>query len=278
MPCDGAHGTMGGTYFLHIFNKIATFVGEMKYMKLLSRLAVWLVCAGVGATAARAQVPFDRGMKESVTFLEKGQWITGISVSYSANKEDNYQFFILEGLNGDGYGFKISPMVLYAYKDNQAAGGRFNYSRSMQKLESGSVIIDSETTYDVDNLYSITHSYGFTGAFRYYIPLGASTRFGIFNELQLGLSGGQSKVSTGAGRELTGTYTRNFGMDVGLTPGLIMFLSNYSALEVNIGVLGFSYHNTRAVTDQIYMANMNSHAANFKINLFSITFGVAFYL
>ena len=57
-----------------------------------------------------------------------------------------------------------------------------------------------------------------------------------------------------------------------------MFLNNYSAIEVSVGVLGFSYNYTKATTDQIYIANRDRKQANFKINLFSIMFGVAFYL
>ena len=57
-----------------------------------------------------------------------------------------------------------------------------------------------------------------------------------------------------------------------------MFLSNYSALEVSVGVLGFDYTSTKSTTDQIYIANRKSKSANFKINLFSISFGVAFYI
>ncbi|MDE6205843.1 MAG: hypothetical protein K2F66_06970, partial [Duncaniella sp.] len=86
------------------------------------------------------------------------------------------------------------------------------------------------------------------------------------------------KIGNGEGEDLTGTYSRNFSLDVGLTPGLIMFLNNYSAIEVSVGVLGFSYDKTRAITDQIYLAEYASKHANFKINLFSISFGVAFYL
>lgn len=59
---------------------------------------------------------------------------------------------------------------------------------------------------------------------------------------------------------------------------MVMFLNNYSAIEVNVGVLGFSYTHHRAVTDRVHVANYNTKSANFKINLFSITFGVAFYL
>ena len=96
--------------------------------------------------------------------------------------------------------------------------------------------------------------------------------------MQIQLGGGQSKLTTGVGTDLTGTYERNLSVDVGLAPGLCIFLNNYSALEVNIGVLGFSYTATKAIKDQIYVSRRNSKSANFRINLFSIQFGVSFYL
>jgi hypothetical protein len=237
-------------------------------------IAVCLLSVAIGASA---QAPFKRGL-EQISFVPKGQWITGISVNYDQSKQDNYQFLIVEGISGDSYSFKVSPMLMYCFKDNLAAGGKFTFSRSQVKLESGSVILDSETTYDVDNLYSITNSYYTTAAFRNYISIGHSSRFGFFNEVQLQIGGGQSKLSDGTGIDLSGTYERNFNMNVGLAPGMLMFLNNYSALEVNVGVLGFSYTHTKATTDQIYIAHRTSQSANFKINLFSITFGVAFYL
>lgn len=103
-------------------------------------------------------------------------------------------------------------------------------------------------------------------------------RFGFFNEMQLQIGGGQSKIVNGAGDDITGTYARNFSLDVGLTPGMIMFLNNYSAIEVSVGVLGFSFDKTHAITDQVYIADMKTKHANFKINLFSISFGAVFYL
>lgn len=250
----------------------------MKRLLLFSLRVITSVAALLPFASAQAQKPFERGMTTPVTFVPKGQWITGISVNYAAASHDNYQFFIFEGIDGHSYSFKISPMVMFAFKDNLAAGARFAYTRSLVKIDRGSLVLDSETSYDVDHLYSVSHNYTATGAFRNYISLGGSNRFGIFNEVQLQLGGGQSKITNGAGSNLSGTYQRNFNLDLGVAPGLIMFLSNYSALEVNVGVLGFSYRHTKAITDQIYEANLKANSANFKINLFSITFGVAFYL
>lgn len=224
-----------------------------------------------------AQKEFSRDI-ETTVFVPKGQWITGVSVSYSQSNQNNYQFLVFENINGDSYTFKVSPMVMFAFQDNLAAGGRFAYSRTRTNLDEASVIIDSETSYDIDNLFSISQNYSFAGTFRNYINLGSSTRFGIFNEVQLQFGGGQSKLVNGADQDITGTYERNFKASIGFSPGMVMFLNNYSAIEVNVGVLGFNYNKTKSTTDQIYIAERSTKTANFKINLFSITFGVTFYL
>lgn len=240
-------------------------------------LALVVLATGLQPFRAGAQEEFKRKI-EQVSFVPKGAWIAGVSVSYSQSDQDNYQFLIFESINGDSYSFKVSPTVMFCFKDNLAAGGRFSYQRQRTQLKSGDIILDSETSYNIDNLYSISHSYLGTALFRNYISLGRSTRFGLFTEVQLQLGGGQSKLCNGSGDDLTGTYERNFQFNVGVAPGLAVFLNNYSALEVNVGVLGFNYNHTRSVTDQIYIANRHTQQANFKINLFSITFGVMFYI
>lgn len=241
------------------------------------KIALTLILIVAFASGTHAQEHFKRGL-EQISFVPKGQWIGGVSVSYSQSDFENYQFLIVENLNGDTYTFKVSPMVMFCFKDNLAAGGRLSYSRSRTRLDGASLVLGADTSYDVDNLYSISHNYHGTAMFRNYISLGKSMRFGFFNEVDLSLGGGQSKLVNGTGDELTGTYERNFNLNIGLTPGVIMFLSNYSALEVSIGVLGFNYTHTHSISDQIYHAERNRKSANFRINLFSVQFGVAFYI
>lgn len=239
----------------------------------LKALCLLLLCV----VPAAAQEKFEHEI-ESTVFVPKGQWVGGVSVSYSQSSQNNYSFFILEHLKGDTYNFKVSPMVCYIFKDDMGAGGRFQYQRSLTKLESADIVLDSETEVNMDNLYRLAHNYYVTGIFRNYFSLSNSKRFGFFNELQLQLGGGQSKLMQGKNTALTGNYERNFNLDVGIAPGLAIFLNNYSAVEVQVGVLGFSLTDTKTITDQIYVAHRKSMAANFYINLFSINFGVAFYL
>lgn len=216
--------------------------------------------------------------EEKVVFVPKGQWVAGLSISYSMSTQNKYQFLILEDLSGDTYSFRVSPMVCYIFKNDMGAGARFAYSRNLTKLEKADFVLDSETNYGVDHLYRLAHNYSGTAIMRNYFALGRSKRIGVFNEVQFTLGGGQSKLMTGTGQTLSGNYERNFSLDVGIAPGLIYFLNDYSAVEVNIGVLGFSYTTTRTLTDQIYESKRDSKSANFRINLFSISFGVAWYL
>lgn len=238
-------------------------------------LAICLLLLGTASAAAQEEFVHEI---ESTVFVPKGQWVGGISVSYSQSTQNNYQFFILEHLKGDTYTFKVSPMACYIFKDDMGAGARFAYTRSLTKLEAADLVLDSETNVDLNNIYRLAHNYYVTGIFRNYLSLSSSKRFGFFNELQLQLGGGQSKLMKGKGSALSGNYERNFNLDVGIAPGLVIFLNNYSAVEVQVGVLGFSMTDTKTITDQIYVARRKSMAANFYINLFSINFGVAFYL
>ncbi|MDE6382727.1 MAG: hypothetical protein K2J17_06900 [Paramuribaculum sp.] len=251
-------------------------------MSKLPKILLSVIALTATALSAGAQEHFQRNL-EQVSFVPKGQWIAGVSVGYSQSDQDNYQFFVFEKIKGDTYNFKVTPMALYSFKDNLAAGIKVGYERSKLQLDDGSLILDSETTFNADNLFSIRNNFFATGAFRNYISLGDSHRFGFFNEFQLTLGGGQSKYSNytggqGDNRHIEGTYEKNFNLNIGLTPGFVMFLNNYSAIEVNIGVLGFGYNYTRAVTNQVQVAHRKSKHANFKINLFSVQFGMAFYL
>ena len=231
----------------------------------------------VGVSAVFSQERFKRNL-ESVNFVPKGQWLTGVSVNYSQSNMDNYQFFIVEELEGDIYTFKISPTVMYAFKDNMAVGGKFGYSRSRSNLDNARVVIDSSTDYTASSMYLLSQEYSAMGVYRYYFSIGKSKRFGMFGEAQFELGLGQSKIREGTGNNVIGSFNDNISLNVGLAPGIVMFLNNYSAIEVNVGVIGLSYNHTRQITNQVHEATFTSAGANFKINIFSISFGMMFYL
>lgn len=216
--------------------------------------------------SVRAQ-DFKRDIKLG-TFIPKGQWIVGSSVSYSEHNEQNYQFLVLDGFNSDGYTFKVSPMVCYAFKDNMAAGGRFAYGRTLTKLDGLSINLDEENQFDVDDLYQLKHSYSVMAVLRNYVTLGSSKRFALFSETQLGMGGSQSKVVNKGGDSVTGTYSTTTDFSIGVAPGIVAFINNYTAVEVSIGVLGLNFSKVKQTTDQVYVGERSSSSANFKLICF----------
>ena len=207
-------------------------------MNKILKIVIPVILLALVPFGARAQEDFKREI-ESVVFVPKGQFVAGISVSYDQSNQNKYQFLVFEGISGDTYSFKVSPMVCYIVKDDLGVGGKFAYSRSLTKLESADIVLGADNEFNVENLYQLSHNYSAMAIMRNYFSIGRSKRFGFFNEVQLQLGGGQSKLMKGKHEELTGSYERNFSLNVGIAPGLCVFLNNYSALEVNVGVLGF---------------------------------------
>ena len=70
--------------------------------KLISAICSSLLL-GVSLTTVHAQ-EFDRGIVLN-TFIPIGQWVVGNSISYSEYSNDNYQFLVVENMDGIGYTF-----------------------------------------------------------------------------------------------------------------------------------------------------------------------------
>ena len=231
----------------------------------------------LGAHAAQGQEHFSRNI-DQVVFVPKGQWVVGLSANYGQSKFDNYQYLVVENINGDNYSFKVSPMLCYMFKDDLGIGGRFAYTRTRTKMNSADFVLSSDDSFSIDNLYAITQNYHSTVLMRQYMSLGKSKRFGIVNEMTLRYGLSESKLASGSGVDFSGSFMRTHSFGLGVSPGICVFLSNYSAVEVNVGVLELGYSKMRQTNNQIQVANTKNKSANFKINLFSISLGVAFYL
>lgn len=245
---------------------------------LVSTAAVAPSATDAQTTVAKPKVTKFRRDIEAHSFVPKGQMLWGVSFNFSQTKQDNYQFLILENIGGNTYSMKVSPMFYYFIRDDRGLGGRITYKRSRTKVDSGSLVLDGKTSYDIKNFYTITQSWSVMAGFRQYINLGRQKRFGIYLECQLEGSFGDTKIAKGSGTDFTGTYKRSTSINLGFQPGLVFFLTNYSALELGVGVLGIGYQHHKLTTDRVYEANIKTTSANLSINLLSISFGVSFYL
>ncbi len=258
-----------------------------KFLKIVTLLLLALPCMAV-AQAQEAAPQGDtlrthsfrrqnRGVSNMKTeFVPKGQWVFGGSVSYSTHSNNNYNFLIVEDIQSTGYQFKVSPILGFACSRNMLIGARFGYSRGLTQLDNASLSI---TSLDNSFYYSLKHSYNAELLWRTYIPLGRNNkRFALFAEVALMAGGSQSKLAAGPQQSLSGVYSTSFDVGLGVNPGIAAFLTNNMAIEVNIGVLGLNYSNTRQIGNQVVTSTTSSSQMNFKVNIFSIGLGASFYL
>lgn len=218
----------------------------------------------------------DREVQKSV-FIPKGTWMLGGTVSYSEHDESNLNFLILQDMEGEGYDFSVSPYFGYFIRNNIAIGGRFSYSRDY--LDLGSADVDlGDITLSFRDLYYLEHTYEASGFLRTYIPIGHSKIFGLFNEVRLSYSYGEGKNSTRSGVDYTGTYQTVQGFQIGMAPGMTAFVTDWSAVEVSVGVMGFDFKWINQKTNQVEEGSTRVSSGKFKINLFSINIGMTFYL
>ena len=223
-----------------------------------------------------------RGFSTDATFVPRGQWIFGGSASYSTHTNDNYKLLVIDNIDSEGYTVGVSPMIAYAISKNMAIGVRFGYDRSLLSLDNASLSL-AGTDINVDYFHRLKHSYTGTIFWRPYIPLGYSNRFAVFAEVQLSLSGGQTKVVAENGvidgmQNYAGTYTKNFGASIALQPGIVAFVTDNTALELSIGVFGIGVDHTTQLKNQVESGEYLSSDMNFKLNFLSVGFGVSFYL
>ena len=221
-----------------------------------------------------------RGLtSQSNTFVPRGQWVVGLTGSFSTHTNDNYTLAIVEGITSEGHTVKVSPLLGYAVRSNMVVGARFGYSRTFLRLSGGGLSLGDEETgvsLKVDSYYSLKHVYEGALFWRQYIPFGSNKRFALFSEVQLILGGSQAKFA--AGTPVQGTYQTGFTCALSVTPGLAAFVTNDLAFELNVGIMGITYERVRQVHNQVAVGVRSGSTMNFKINLFSIGLGMAFYL
>ena len=226
-------------------------------MRINKLICLALLCAlCVGETWAqrgkRAMNRIDREVQETV-FIPKGTWMAGGTVSYSEHDEGNLNFLVLKNVEGKGYNFGVSPYVGYFFRNNISAGMRFAYHRDYLDLKNFELNLGEDFNISLDNLYYLEHKYEVSGFLRTYMPIGRSKIFGLFNEARLTYGYGTGKNSTGTGATYDGSYQTAQNLQIGIAPGMTAFITDWSAVEVSVGVMGFDFKWIDQKTNQIGM-------------------------
>lgn len=157
-----------------------------------------------------------------------------------------------------------------------AIGVKFIYSRSLLRIDSGSIKLGSDIDLGVDFYNALQHNY--SGAFHLASVHPSGTKQALRPVQRNQPDIGRRPIPVRCGLPIRGTYETNFSASIGISPGLVAFATNNLAFEVNIGVMGLSYTRTRQVHNQVTVGKRTSSLMNFKVNILSIGLGISLYL
>lgn len=235
----------------------------------------------VGKSAKKTYAQ-ERGMisrdASKTVFIPKGQWMLGGQVAWNQWNNDNLNYLVLKDINFEGYTFSAGPYFGYFFANNMAVGGRFSYKRYFFNLGEFDLNLGDDFNIGLKDLYYLQHNYESTLFVRSYLPLGNSKIFGLFGEFQLNYTFAEGKNSTGRDETFTGVYEYTHNLEIGLGGGMVVFLADHVAAEVMLNVGGYRVKWGAQNTNNIEEGRITGSGANFKIDLFSIKFGVTYFL
>lgn len=235
----------------------------------------------VGKSAKKTYAQ-ERGMisrdASKTVFIPKGQWMLGGQVAWNQWNNDNLNYLVLKDINFEGYTFSAGPYFGYFFANNMAVGGRFSYKRYFFNLGEFDLNLGDDFNIGLKDLYYLQHNYESTLFVRSYLPLGNSKIFGLFGEFQLNYTFAEGKNSTGRDETFTGVYEYTHNLEIGLGGGMVVFLADHVAAEVMLNVGGYRVKWGSQNTNNIEEGRITGSGANFKIDLFSIKFGVTYFL
>ena len=221
------------------------------------------------------------------TFIPKGLWMCGATVNYREWENENENLLVLKNLNMDGHILSCSPYVGYFVTNNLALGLRYNYSRYYFSLANLDLNLGEGLNIDLEDLYYLEHKHEVSFFMRNYMPLFGSKILGAFAEVRATYSHANGKNSSGRRTEsintLDGTYETVNKIQLGVSPGLCIFVTNFAAVETSLGVLGVDYRwssfkNVHPNSTEYEYGKNHSGGANFKFNIFTVNIGMTFYL
>ena len=215
---------------------------------------------------------YDRGLFNFL-FIPKGQWMFALTASYGEFNSDDLQVFdLLSDVDVSGNIFSIKPTVSYFIRNNISVGVRLNYTRAKAGLGSLKVDLSDDMSFDLSDIAYNNEEYSAAIMSAQYIGITRNSRFGIYNELELSFASGNGDFRRPYNGQPKNTHTTYMQARLSFSPGVCVFIMKNVSFNVSFGVFGYYLRNEKQYVDGESLGNRFSSGANFKFNIFNITY------
>lgn len=221
---------------------------------------------------------YDRGLFNFL-FIPKGQWSFGLTASYGEFSSSDLEVFdVISDFDFTGHVFSIRPYMSYFVKNNLSVGLRLSYTSGKGSLGSLKVDIDDDMNFDLSDVMYRNESYTAAITLNQYFGLSRRGRFGVFNEVELAFSSGNSDFQRKYDGVSRLTHTTYSTAALNFSPGVCVFLMKNFSFNVSFGVFGFKIRSEKQTVDGVKAGSRVTSGANFRFNIFNIALGIALHV
>ena len=216
---------------------------------------------------------YDRGII-NFRFIPKGSKLFGVTASYSNSVSDNSNMLLV--LTDLDYSFKsmrVNPFAGYFIRDNMMIGVKFGYNNQHARIDNSALNVE-DLDFSLANVAFSQRVYSSALFHRSYVGLDRGRRFGLFNETSLGIKTGDATFSRLQEGEPKVTESSITQLELGISPGIAVFIMQNISAEVSFGLIGFNYRHESQTVNNEKAGSFSSSGANFKINLLNINIGI----
>ncbi|MCH5229022.1 MAG: autotransporter outer membrane beta-barrel domain-containing protein [Muribaculaceae bacterium] len=218
---------------------------------------------------------FDRGLFNYL-FIPKGIWQVGLTASYGEFSTSDLEILdLVSDIDFNGKIFSVRPYFSYFLKSNISLGLRLGYTRGQANIGSFKVDIDEDMSFNLHDIMYKSNSYSAAVTFAQYLGITRKGRFGVFNEVELALSGGNSDFHRPFNGEMRETHTTTFQAALNFSPGVCVYVLDPVSFNVSLGVFGLNIKHEKQKVNGESLGWRTTSGANFRFNIFNINFGIA---
>lgn len=213
-------------------------------------------------------------------FLTNGVSSFGFKVGLSKKDISNDKFFDLidiEEVNNISANFSLSGS--WFIDDNIAWGAKVSYGFSDNRYTVNAKILDLILDASTYNSNTVASTINIGTGVKNYVPMGTSKRFFVYNETNISYSYISSLTRNvyDYGEDINKLMKTTHEVSLGLSPGLMYFLKEGFAFEFAFNPIMMYYKRSFITQDEIKEGSLSDISIDFKLNLFNVYFGFAYY-
>lgn len=218
---------------------------------------------------------FNRGLFNFL-FIPKGIWQLGITASYGEFSTSDLQILdLVSDIDFNGKLWSVKPYFAYFFKSNLSLGMRLSYTQGYAKIGSFNLDIDEDMSFNLHDIMYKSNTYSASILFSQYLGIARKGRFGVFNEVELAFSGGNSDFNRPFNGEMRETHTTTFQAALNFSPGVCVYVLDQVSFNVSLGVFGLNIKHEKQKVNGEDLGSRTTSGANFRFNIFNINFGIA---